>query len=131
MSLGQRIKNLRDELDLTQEDLGKVLNVSKPTISRYEADTNEPNTDTLKKLAEYFNVSLDYLMGLTNIRNPYKNENIETVSERLEQYKTLKDDLIELMIRQGIIKDKSSVNEKHLEFIEYAIETYKNEQNNG
>ncbi|QCH27958.1 helix-turn-helix domain-containing protein [Clostridium tyrobutyricum] len=96
MSLGQRIKHLREELDLTQEELGKILNVSKPTISRYEADTNEPNTETLKTIAKYFNVSTDYLLENTNIKNTYSSADkiSESVCEDPELYQfwdTLKD----------------------------------------
>lgn len=69
MSLGERIKYLREELNLTQEDLGKILNVSKPTISRYEANLNEPNSDTLIKISKYFNVSIDYLFGVNHKQN--------------------------------------------------------------
>lgn len=96
MSLGQRIKHLREELDLTQEELGKILNVSKPTISRYEADTNEPNTETLKTIAKYFNVSTDYLLENTNIKNTYSSADKITKSlnddpELTEFWDTLKD----------------------------------------
>lgn len=85
MSLGQRIKDLREELNLTQEDLGKILNVSKPTVSRYEANTNEPNTDTLKKLAEFYDVSVDYLLGRTDMRNPYSSNSSKKKNKSLGQ----------------------------------------------
>jgi len=87
MSLGHRLKQLREEKGLTQEELGKVINVSKPSISRYEAGTNEPNTETLKQLAIYFYVSLDYLMGLTDIRNLYTST--DKISNALEDDKEL------------------------------------------
>lgn len=70
MSLGERLKKMREEKGLTQEELGKIINVSKPSISRYEAGTNEPNNETLKKLANFFDVSLDYLMGYSDIKEP-------------------------------------------------------------
>ena len=62
-----RIKNLRETSNETQEELGKILNVSKATISKYENGTVEMSNDTLIKLANHFNVSTDYLLGRTNI----------------------------------------------------------------
>lgn len=62
-----RIKKLRESSNETQEELGKILNVSKATISKYENGTVEMSNDTLIKLANHFNVSTDYILGRTNI----------------------------------------------------------------
>ncbi|WP_039658539.1 helix-turn-helix domain-containing protein [Clostridium tyrobutyricum] len=126
MSLGQRIKHLREELDLTQEELGKILNVSKPTISRYEADTNEPNTETLKTIAKYFNVSTDYLLENTNIKNTYSSADkiSESVGEDPELYQfwdTLKDrEDLKLLFKQT--KEMSPSDIKKIIRIIKAIE---------
>lgn len=129
MTFGDRLKELRDEKKLTQEDLGKIVNLSKANISKYEKNLVEANNETLTLLADYFCVSVDYLLGRSDIRNPY--EDRENKSQYVsEATKTLESDLVDLMIKYGIIKDKDSVNEKHVDFIKYAIETYKNEQNN-
>ena len=64
-----RIKLLRKEKNLTQADLGKLLNVSDRSVGFYENEKRDPDTDTLKILADFFEVSLDYLLGRTNIRN--------------------------------------------------------------
>jgi len=61
----ERLKELREENNMTQEQLGKLLNVTKQAISSYEKGENEPSLDTLVKIAEIFNVSLDYLFGRT------------------------------------------------------------------
>lgn len=58
-----RIKQLRIEKNLTQEQLGKVLNVSGRSVGFYESGDRDPDTTTLGKLADYFNVSIDYLLG--------------------------------------------------------------------
>ncbi|MCK8824880.1 helix-turn-helix domain-containing protein [Fuchsiella alkaliacetigena] len=68
MSLAKRIKKLRKEFDLTQEKLAKKVGVSRATIAGYETKGKEPPYDTLTKLAEIFNVSTDYLLGLTDER---------------------------------------------------------------
>ena len=69
MTVGDRIKILRSENKMTQETLGKILNVGKSTISQYENNINKPDIDILKKIAERFNVSLDWLMCRTDTRN--------------------------------------------------------------
>lgn len=58
-----RLRELRKQKKATQEELAKYLNVHKTTYSGYENGTREPSIDTLCKLADYFNVSLDYLVG--------------------------------------------------------------------
>lgn len=69
--LGKRIKFLREEKELSQLKFAKTLNISNSTLSQYEAGNRIPGDEIKKKIAEYFNVSLDYLMGASNIRNPY------------------------------------------------------------
>lgn len=69
MTLGQRIRELREDKGITQEELGKIVNVSKASFSKYEADIIEPNKDTIIALANFFNVSTDYLLCKTDIRN--------------------------------------------------------------
>jgi transcriptional regulator with XRE-family HTH domain len=65
-----RLRQLRKERDLTQEQLSKVSGVSLPTISRYEGGTrDEPKLTIMKQLADYFNVSIDYLAGDSEIRD--------------------------------------------------------------
>lgn len=66
MIFGERLKLLRNERNLTQEDIAEILNVGRPTIAGYETKGKEPNYDTLKKLADFFNVSIDYLLGRTD-----------------------------------------------------------------
>ena len=61
-----RIKELRKQHELTQEELGSIINVQKAAISKYELERATPSTDILKKLADYFNVTTDYLLGRTD-----------------------------------------------------------------
>ena len=58
-----RLREIRKEKKLTQEDLGKYLNVKQATYSGYEIGISEPTIDTLCKLADMYQVSLDYLVG--------------------------------------------------------------------
>ncbi len=69
----KRIRQLRFESGLNGEDFGKIFGVSKVTVHRWETGTNFPNQDIMIKLCDYFNVSLDYLMGRTDQRRSADN----------------------------------------------------------
>lgn len=60
------IRELRTKSGITQDQLGKVLNVQKSAISKYELGRAQPSPDVLKKLSEYFGVTTDYLLGRSN-----------------------------------------------------------------
>lgn len=68
-TLGQRLKELRKERGKTQAQIGKLLNVSNVSVSGYENDTREPDSAALKKLSDYYGVSIDYLLGNTDMPN--------------------------------------------------------------
>ena len=70
-----RLRLLRLEKGESLEKIAKYLNVTLQTISNYETEKRDMTPDTLIKLSEYFNVSTDYLLGKTDIRNQ---EEIET-----------------------------------------------------
>lgn len=59
------IKNLREDNDYKQKELAEYLNVSQNTYSQYETGVIELTAPTLIKLAKFYNVSVDYLLGLT------------------------------------------------------------------
>ena len=63
----ERLKELRLKSEMTQDELAKKINISTSTISFYESGAREPNLSTLISLAKIFNVSTDYLLGLTDI----------------------------------------------------------------
>jgi len=63
MDIGEKIKQLRDENDITQEDLGKHLKIHRSTVANYESGNRQPDIETCKQIAEYFGVSIDFLVG--------------------------------------------------------------------
>ena len=72
----QHIRDIREDNDLSQKDIAKHLNVKQSTYSRYEtSDINIP-TDILIKLADFYNTSVDYLIGRTDEKNPYSKSKI-------------------------------------------------------
>lgn len=93
--LGQRLRFLRHERKLTQEALGKILGVGKTAISQYEKGTRKPDADMLKRMAEFFNVSADFLLGLTDKKIPLLREqstNYAAPSEEEEMLSRLPDE---------------------------------------
>jgi len=67
-TFGSRLKELRDDIDVTGDELGKVFHVTKVAISNWENRNRFPDEDMLNKIADYFNVTLDYLLGRTDIK---------------------------------------------------------------
>lgn len=64
--IGAHLLALREDADLSQSQLGAILNISKHAISSYEREKTEPPDATKIAIARYFNVSVDYLLGLTD-----------------------------------------------------------------
>ena len=78
----ERIRNLREDKDLSQNEIAKILNCSQTTYSRYETgDLNIP-VDSLIKLAKYFNTSIDYLLYETDERKPYPKSVMKNPQEK-------------------------------------------------
>ncbi len=107
MGFKERLTQLRKELDLTQEQLAEKLGIgyTRTAISAWEVGRNEPSNEDTIKIAEYFGVSTDYLLGKSDIRNPeeqikdefqfaYHKEteglSEEEIKEALEFYKRIK-----------------------------------------
>lgn len=66
--IGERIKLLREEKKLSQDDLGKIISISRLSVGNYERGDRKPDSDIIDKLCDYFDVSSDYLLGRSNIR---------------------------------------------------------------
>lgn len=75
-TLSDRLKELRKSNNLTQAELGKILGVGKTTVSMYETGNSTPSDEIKLKISEYFNVSLDYLLGKTDAKNYTEDPNI-------------------------------------------------------
>jgi transcriptional regulator with XRE-family HTH domain len=84
-----RIKELRTERGITQADLAKILKISDRAVGHYENGDREPDYSTLLKIADYFDVSIDYLLGVSDIKKP--NESKNTDKEFVAFYEGYKD----------------------------------------
>ncbi|QXN67744.1 hypothetical protein [Mycolicibacterium phage J1] len=106
---GKRLKELREEYNevaaekLTGAKLGEALGVSKQSVSKWENGLSYPDFDTIIKLSEIFNVSTDYLLGRTDIKNPSDeiSNAIEDDPELIEFWNELKErEDLQLLFKQ-------------------------------
>jgi transcriptional regulator with XRE-family HTH domain len=68
--LAKRLVELRNEKKLSQTELAKKLGIARTTLSGYELETREPDLKTIQKIASLFDVSVDYLIGITDEKKP-------------------------------------------------------------
>lgn len=71
---GSRLKQLREEKGMLQEELARALSVSPSAIGMYERDYREPSDELLLQIARFFDVSIDYLLGNSDVRNYNENK---------------------------------------------------------
>ncbi len=79
--LGKRLKELREERNLSQKQLADLVNLSQQTIGHYEVDRAEPGIKTLEMFARIFHTTTDYLVGLSNSRYPKEIINASGIAE--------------------------------------------------
>lgn len=115
MFRGDRLRDLRKNKDMTQANLGKLLNMSHSAINRYENSINLPDINTVSKLSEVFNVSTDYLLDKSDLRN------VKNCSTH-EEFHQLAIDIIEIYIKKGKIKKDERLTQEHKEKILREIE---------
>lgn len=126
---GDRLRELRTERELTQEELAKVFNTGKASISHYESNRRLPDAITIEKFADFFGVSLDYMMGKSDIRNPY--ENIDKVSNAVEDDPELKEFWEELKERESLqlmFKQVKNLDDKSIKQVMRIIKAIEDEE---
>lgn len=79
-----RIKDLRKSRHLTQEQLGDIISVTQQNLSKYENDVYEVPLDVIVKVSRFFNVSIEYLLGMTEIKRDLAGQVL--VNEALDEY---------------------------------------------
>lgn len=97
-----RLKDLRKSRRLTQEEFGEIISVTQQNISKYENDVYEMPIDVLINVSQYFNVSIEYLLGLTEIKRDIAgqvivNKTVDEYYDLVEAFKTLGDEDQELI----------------------------------
>lgn len=84
MNRGNRIAELRERRKLTQEQLSASLGISRASLSHYEQNRRHPDYETLIRIANYFKVSMDYLMGRTNLQDFVLEDDVRSFVNTLE-----------------------------------------------
>lgn len=107
MTFGDNIKNLRIKNNMTQKDLAGKLNLSRPTIGRYESDERFPDKETIIDLAELFDVSIDEMFG----RKENNNKNVFMENECSFDFNSIYDVLRKKGIDNKYLKDKEFVED--------------------
>lgn len=81
---GDKIAHLREKRGLTQEELSVKLGISRAALSHYETNRREPDYDTLRNIANFFDTSLDYLFGRTNRPEFVLDQEVRDYADTLE-----------------------------------------------
>ena len=85
-----KFRNLRVERKINQQKIAMDLQISQASVNKYENGSAEPDIGTIKKIAEYFAVSTDYLLGISETRMPLtKSDLTEEEIKHLAKYKSL------------------------------------------
>ena len=112
--LNNRLKFLRNEKGVLQKDVAEYLNISTSAYGFYEQGKRVPDTETITKLSNYYNVSIDYLLGKSNIK--------ESAEELLKDKRST----IALHNDNGIDDELPEEAKKEIEnFIEFVKQKYK------
>jgi transcriptional regulator with XRE-family HTH domain len=92
-TLGVRIRHLRENYSLSQKQMAETLSLSNVQLSRYELGSRTPDPDTIVKIAKFFNVSTDFLLGMTpSIKEPtppYNTSEAHTLYSRIKEVEGL------------------------------------------
>ena len=86
----ERLKQLRENMKISQRELARQTGISSAMISLYEANKKTPTIDVLIKLAKFFEVSADYLLGLTDNPQPWQKDLPEHIKKELDECRKLK-----------------------------------------
>lgn len=97
-----RLKEIRKNRHLTQEEFGEIISVTQQNISKYENNVYEIPVDVLLKVSHHFNVSIEYILGLTEIKRDIAgqvvvNKTLDEYYDLVEAFKSLGDEDQELI----------------------------------
>ena len=88
-----RLKELRKENNLLQKDVAKFLKMSQNGYSQYETEITDISTTILRRLSDFYNVSIDYILCLTNIKYKYKPSKVITPTNYMNRLSEIRNDL--------------------------------------
>ncbi|MED4904080.1 helix-turn-helix domain-containing protein [Parageobacillus thermoglucosidasius] len=119
MTFGKRLRFLRKKRNMTQKDLADRFNLGESTIGMYERDEREPSFEFVRQLADFFNVTTDYLLGRTDNPSPPESDIPEELNTLAKINQLIKEYGIEQMGFFDIEKWKSLSEEEIEEIIKH------------
>jgi transcriptional regulator with XRE-family HTH domain len=119
MNYGERLKRLREDRKLSQQQLADRLNINRSTYARYELGQTQPDYETLQRLADFYEVSVDYLFGREN------NNNLPelTAKDKKDIAKQLERILEAMDSDTGLAFDGEPMDEETKELVKTAIKS--------
>ncbi|NLL82187.1 MAG: helix-turn-helix transcriptional regulator [Tissierellia bacterium] len=123
--ISERLKSLREERNFLQKDVAKYLNISTSAYGYYEQGKRNPDTETINKIADLYQVSTDYLLGRTNNRNSHmgKETSLDYYNPNYLQYNELDKKIRNSLVIEGIVSEDKPVSKDMLEKVfKYGID---------
>lgn len=118
---GDRLKSLRKSSGYTQKELGEKLNVSGRVIGYYESNERFPDKDTLTDIADFFKVSVDYLLGRTDIKNNTENNKININKNEKDVEELLEETMSQILGQDGLMLNGEIVDDNDLMLLRNAL----------
>lgn len=117
--LKNRLISLRKEKKKTQEDIAKVIGVTRPAYTAYERGLRSPDYEILESLADYFDVSVDYLLGRTDNPSPHHHEfnPMKEINKLLNKYEIDQSGFFDIEKWKAMGPDEIRELESYFEFI--------------
>lgn len=127
--IGERIKHLRISKKLTQDEVAHALNVKRETVTRWETGARDIKTEITILLSKYFNVSADYLLGLTentstNIseigisnKTGFSTSTVENILNLSAEHKTILDKIINELLKSDLLEKFEELKENNIKLI--------------
>jgi HTH-type transcriptional regulator, competence development regulator len=114
--LKNKLIELRKEKKLRQEDIAKILGIARTTYAMYEQGNREPDFDTLNKMADYFEVSVDYLLGREQ-KNKTKEDTLEEVNKLVKEYGIEQIGFFDIEKWKDLSQEDIEEIKKHFEYV--------------
>lgn len=128
----ERLRELRNEKEISQKELAAELFVSQQTVAKWETDRSTPNPEMISKIAQYFEVSSDYLLGISNLKSAAvknseaadENKKMSVLNKKDERQieKILERAKKELTSQEGLMFDGDPASPEAIESILSAME---------
>lgn len=129
MNYGNRLKQLRNKKGLSQKELTERLNINRSTYARYETSATQPDYETLERLADFYEVSVDYILGRTD--NPSNEQTFNPLKEieKIANNFGIKDlSFYDIEEWKNFTKEDVEDIKKHFEYIAYRAKKRKQQE---